>query len=118
MGTKQEGPRGFDMRDAPGSEAAAPEEPGRVPEPPGFTFASLVLSLSTSALMHLGVAPGQESSEGEQKREINRAAASQVIDILEMLREKTRGNLEGDESDLLVRVLHDLHMRYVESAKP
>lgn len=101
---KQEGPRGFEMRDSPesGTEADA-----------GFTFASLVLSLSTSAHMHLGVAPRLEGDDAE-KPEVNLPLAKQVIDILEMLVKKTEGNLDGDEHRLLEQALHDLHMRFVQ----
>ena len=95
---KQEGPRGFEMEEGPGGE--------------GFSFASFVLSLATSALVHLGVAPEGES---EQDAEPNRAAASQVIDILEMLQAKTRGNLDEGEQALLENALHDLRMRFVQS---
>lgn len=109
---KQEGPRGFEMREDPGAQPGIESEEA----PSGFTFASLVLSLSTSALMHLGVAPRLEG-EPEQKPELNLPAARQVIDILEMLAEKTQGNLEGDESKLLEGVLHDLHLRFVEAKR-
>ena len=104
---KQEGPRGFEMRDAQGEPTQAP--------PGSFTFASLVLSLSTSALMHLGMAPRVEGDEeGEASGEADLPLARQSIDILEMLQEKTRGNLDDEEQQLLDRVLHDLHMRFVQ----
>ena len=104
---RQEGPRGFEMREG---------ESEPTPAPPGsFTFASLVLSLSTSALMHLGLAPRLEGGEeDEASGEVDLPLAQQSIDILEMLQEKTRGNLDGEEQQLLDRVLHDLHMRFVQ----
>lgn len=95
---KQEGPRGFEMQEGSGDE--------------GFSFGGFVLSLATSALVHLGVAPEGES---EQDAEPNLAAARQVIDILEMLQAKTRGNLDESEQLLLENALHDLHMRFVQA---
>ena len=82
----------------------------------GSRFASLVLSLSTSALMHMGVAPRGEGEESPAT-EPNLAAAHQVIEILEMLREKTGGNLDADETRMLEQILHDLHLRFVEQKK-
>ena len=105
---KQEGPRGFEMGDGQPDRADA--------APASFTFASLVLSLSTSALMHLGMAPRlEEGAEGETTGEVDLSLAKQSVDILEMLQEKTRGNLDDEERQLLDRVLHDLHMRFVQA---
>ena len=80
---------------------------------PQIDFATFVLSLSHSALMHLGEAPRPETNKVEQ----NLVLAKQDIDILGMLEEKTKGNLSGDEERLLAQVLFDLRMRYVECAK-
>ncbi len=77
-----------------------------------LAFGTLVLSLSSSALVELGVAPppGESSTAAP-----NLPAAQQTIEILEMLREKTRGNLTPDEERLLESVLHDLRLRFVEA---
>lgn len=80
---------------------------------PQIDFATFVLSLSHSALMHLGEAPDPETN----KVEANLPLAKQNIDILGMLEEKTKGNLDGDEERLLAQVLFDLRMRYVECSK-
>ncbi len=80
---------------------------------PQIDFATFVLSLSHSALMHLGEAPHPETNKVEQ----NLPLAKQDIDILGMLDEKTKGNLTGDEERLLAQVLFDLRMRYVERSK-
>ena len=80
---------------------------------PQIDFATFVLSLSHSALMHLGEAPNPETNKVEQ----NLALAKQDIDILGMLDEKTKGNLTGDEERLLAQVLFDLRTRYVERSK-
>jgi len=91
------------------------EEPRRA-EP--ITFGAFVLSLSTSALLNLGVSPGDGidlADVGEPT--IDLALAQQTIDILEMIREKTRGNLESEEQQLIDRALHDLRLRFVEAKK-
>ena len=91
---------------------AAPESaaPGaeRADEP--VTFSTFVLGLSTQALLHLG------EIQNPMTRALERdlGAAKHVIDILGILQEKTRSNLEPGEESLLDSVLYDLRMRYVE----
>lgn len=107
MAGEQGGPRGFRMSDTDESQAL-----------PEMSFATLVLSLSTSALLHLGVAPPAEAGAAPAgPAEPNLPLARQTIDILEILRDKTRGNLDGAEAALLDQVLHDLRMRYVALRK-
>ncbi|HEU4577953.1 MAG TPA: DUF1844 domain-containing protein [Polyangiaceae bacterium] len=88
--------------------ASGPE--GGDQELPAIDFATFVLSLSHSALVHLGDAP--DPSGGPAKRDV--AMAKQTIDLLAVLQEKTEGNLTGEEERLLDQVLYDLRMRYVE----
>ncbi len=76
-------------------------------------FATFVLSLSTSALMHLGAMPAPEGVT----QEVSLALAKQTIDILALLEEKTRGNLTGEEERLLQSALVDLRLRYVQAEK-
>jgi hypothetical protein len=80
---------------------------------PSIDFATFVLSLSHSALMHLGEAPHPETNTVEK----NIPLARQTIDLLGVLEEKTKGNLTGDEERLLHQVLYDLRMRFVESGQ-
>jgi len=80
---------------------------------PRVDFATFVLSLSHSALMHLGVAPNPETGGVEK----DLALARQTIDLIAMLDEKTKGNLTGDEERLIGQILFDLRMRYVELSK-
>jgi hypothetical protein len=83
------------------------------PEMPQLDFATFVLSMSSSALVHLGEVPEPESGQvGE-----NLLAAKQTIDILCMLESKTRGNLTAQESRLLRDMLFELRMKYVQKAK-
>ena len=83
------------------------------PELPKMDFSTFVLSLSHSALVHLGDAPSPDS----EQREPNLVLARQTIDLLEILSEKTSGNLTGEEERLLEHVLFELRMRYVEVSK-
>lgn len=80
---------------------------------PVIDFATFVVSLSHSALTHLGDAPDME--DGATRR--NLPLAKQTIDLLGLLEEKTKGNLDGDEERLLTQVLFDLRMRYLELNK-
>lgn len=78
-----------------------------------ISFAAFLMSLSTEALVHLGEVA--DPSSGRQQRDL--AMAQQLIDILGMLRDKTRGNLDHDEHSLLDAILFDLRMKYVEIAR-
>ena len=128
--------KGFTIRDRrssakpdPGKEEPAraesagktgPGEPGadqgeeKEPELPEINFSSFILSLSTSALMHLG----EVLDPVNQKFEKNLPMAKQNIDMLGMLKEKTRGNLAADEEKLLDHLLADLRWRYVRISRP
>ncbi len=81
---------------------------------PQLDFNAFVLSLGSSALIHLGLAPDPVSKE---KQPANLGLAQQSIDLLALLQEKTRGNLNADEARLLENLLFDLRMRYVETAQ-
>ncbi len=96
---------------APGQEEA--REEGKDIPLPEINFSSFILSLSTSALMHLGEVPDPQ----DQKIEKNLPLAKQSIDILGMLKEKSRGNLNPDEEKLLDHLLADLRWRYIRAAK-
>lgn len=80
---------------------------------PTVDFATFILSLSHSALMHLGEAPHPDDSTVE----VNLPLAKQTIDLLGLLEERTKGNLTGDEERLMTQILFDLRMRYVERSK-
>lgn len=77
---------------------------------PLVNFTNFVLSLSTSALFHFGDFPETEGGKPEK----NLPAVKQTIDILDMLHEKTKGNLDKSENDLIQGVLYELKMRYVK----
>ena len=77
---------------------------------PPVNFTNFVLSLSTSALFHFG---DFAESEGAAPQK-NLPAVKQTIDILDMLNEKTKGNLDQNESSLIQGILYELKMRYVK----
>jgi hypothetical protein len=79
-------------------------------------FSTFVLSLGTSALYQLGEI-GDSESKAEGPVEPNLPIARQTIDTLEMLQDKTRGNLTDTESKLVESILYELHMRFVEARK-
>jgi hypothetical protein len=82
-------------------------------ELPALDFVTFVVSMSHSALLHLGDAPDPATG----MREKNLPLARQTIDLLAVLQEKTRGNLSGDEERVLSQAIYDLRMRFVEVAK-
>jgi hypothetical protein len=77
---------------------------------PEVTFSSFVLSLSTTVMYHLGDFPDPATNKTEK----NLAAAKQTIDMLNMIKIKTAGNLDIDEKELLEGILYELMMRYVK----
>lgn len=77
---------------------------------PAIDFATFVLSLSHSALVHLGDAP--DPAGGHQR--VDTLMAKQTIELLGLLQEKTTGNLTGKEERLLDQVIFDLRARVVE----
>ncbi len=82
---------------------------------PKVDFSTFVLSLGTTALYQMGVMPDSHSGE---KIEADPLIAQQTIDTLEMLREKTLGNLEEEERKLIDSLLYELRMRFVELGRP
>ncbi|MCB9555609.1 MAG: DUF1844 domain-containing protein [Deltaproteobacteria bacterium] len=79
---------------------------------PQIDFSTFILSLGTSAMVHLGEGP---DPDGQQHRELG--LAKQTIDLLALLREKTEGNRTEHESKLLDELLYDLRLRFVHASK-
>jgi hypothetical protein len=95
-------------------ETLPPEsEPEQTAELPEISFANLILSLSTSALIQLG----EIQDPMTQKNEKNLPLAKQTVDLISLLQEKTKGNLTPDEEKLMENVLYDLRMRYVKATR-
>ena len=97
--------------DPPAAEPAKPGKPGAALPP--VEFATFVLSLGSSALMHLG----EVERPGTGATEKNLPMAKHSIDILSMLEQKTKGNLSAPEAQLLENLLFDLRLRYVEATR-
>lgn len=91
--------------------------PGKEPTAEGatapITFSSFVVGLTTQALVFLGVVPAPEGS-GLKK---DAAQAAAIIAVLEMLAQKTKGNLEQQEAKLVEEALFELRTRYVEETR-
>ena len=81
-------------------------------EEQGLSFTAFVLSLASTAAIHFGDLPGPQSG---QTAEPNLDAASQMIEILALLDQKTRGNLTAEERQVLDHVLYELRLRFVEA---
>jgi hypothetical protein len=80
---------------------------------PPVDFHTFVLSLGSSALLHLGEI--ENPNDGASQKDL--PLAKHTIDILVMLEEKTRGNLSTAEERLMESLLYDLRLRYVEAMK-
>jgi hypothetical protein len=83
------------------------------PHPPHVDFGTFVLSLGSSALVHLGEIQHPETAEAKE----NLALARQTIDLLAMLQEKTKGNLTEPEARFLSDLLADLRLKFVEKSR-
>jgi hypothetical protein len=80
---------------------------------PEINLTNFLLSLSTSILIQLGEVQDPMTNQIEK----NLSNAKQTIDLLGMLREKTKGNLTPDEEKLFENLLYDLRMRYVRATR-
>jgi hypothetical protein len=76
---------------------------------PEISFSSLIFSLSSAAFVNLGAIPDPNTGKVER----NLPLVKQTIDLLDLLREKTRNNLSPEEETLFDHLLYDLRMAYV-----
>ena len=79
---------------------------------PEITFTGFILSLATTAAVHFGDIADPNTGE---RSEPNLHAAQQLIDIIAMLQEKTKGNLIEPEERLIDDLLYELRLRYVQA---
>jgi hypothetical protein len=99
----------------PEAQAAEPRQDEKAQGPsteqsfPELNFSTFVFSLGTSAMYHFGDFPDPVTKKAERNLE----AAKQTVDILAILKDKTKGNLSEDEERLLESLLYELRMRYV-----
>jgi hypothetical protein len=97
--------KGETKEEAPGEEAE------RTPLPE-VNFTSLIISLSSSALFHIGEIADPQTAE--KKKDL--PVAKHAIDTIGMLKEKTKGNLTDEERQFVENILTDLRWRYVNAA--
>ena len=76
-------------------------------------FSTFVLSLASSAMLHLGKVPDPSG----QALAPNLSLAKQTIEMLEMIKHKTTGNLNPEEASLLDKLLHDVRLAYVHESQ-
>jgi hypothetical protein len=101
-----------ERRDKGGEEGAGgAEDQSGAGAMPKVDFSTFVLSLGTTALYQMGLVADPASGETV---EADPLVAQQTVDTLEMLREKTRGNLDEEERKLIDSLLYELRMRFVE----
>ena len=80
---------------------------------PELSFTAFVVSLATTAAIHLG---DLEDPATGKKSDGNLEGAAQMIEILGLLEQKTRGNLTAEERQMLEQILYELRMRFVEAS--
>lgn len=89
-----------------------------IDSPPAGTapinFTAFVLGLASTALIHMGATPHPDTGSIQR----DEALARQSLDLLAMLKEKTRGNLTPDEERLFSTLLTDLRLKFVGAAPP
>ncbi len=90
-----------------------PEASPSVPVPP-VTFSSFVISLGSSSLMLMG----EQLDPQQPSMPVNLPQAKEIIDLLSVLEDKTKGNLTSDEQTVLRDMLYALRMKYVTLASP
>lgn len=75
------------------------------------TFSSFVVSLGGTAMEHMGLSPHPEAQPK------NLALARQTIDLIGLLQEKTKGNLDEEEQTLIDSLLYELRLKWTEASK-
>ncbi|CUS33497.1 DUF1844 domain-containing protein [Candidatus Nitrospira nitrificans] len=96
------------------TSAAASTEPAQAPPAPPVTFSSFVISLGSSSLMLMG----EQLDLNQAPIPVNLPQAKEIIDLLSVLEDKTKGNLTPDEQTVLRDMLYALRMKYVTLASP
>jgi len=79
---------------------------------PAVTFSGFVLTLATTAAVHFGDIPDPNTGE---RGELNLPAAGQMIELITMIQERTKGNLIEPEERLLDDLLYELRLRFVQA---
>jgi hypothetical protein len=93
--------------ESPEQKQTEPSAPGGTP--PKIDFPSYILSYYTQGLVLVGEVPNPYTNKKEEDLD----GARHIIDILEMLQEKTKGNLAKEEQQLVESVLYELRMKFM-----
>ncbi len=121
-GKEDEKKQGFTVTDRrtvadDGAPPSTADDPPPVSGPAGgyppIDFHTFILSLGSSALLHMGELDSPDGRPGE----VDLPLAKHTIDVIAMLEEKTKGNLTPPEANLVESLLYDLRLRYVEKSK-
>lgn len=96
--------KGFTMQDHGGV-------PGPGGKMPAVNFSTFILSLYSTALVELGEIEDPTTGAKGKNLDLGR----QTIDMIVMLEEKTRGNLDNDEANLIKSLIHEVRMAYVRA---
>ncbi len=99
---------------ATSSAAASPVAPSRESPAAPVTFSSFVISLGSSSLMLMG----EQLDPHQAPMPVNLPQAKEIIDLLSVLEDKTKGNLTSEEQAVLRDMLYALRMKYVTLASP
>ncbi|HID02131.1 MAG TPA: DUF1844 domain-containing protein [Desulfobacterales bacterium] len=99
-------------QDCPCGDGQVPDQEGKCVMPE-VTFMAFIMSLNTSAIFHLGGIADPETGE----KLIDFSLARHAIDTLVLLQEKTKGNLDNDEAEMLKNLLYEVKMRFVQVVK-
>lgn len=112
-----QGPQGesqtMDPQETTPEQATDSNDKPNAQEPPPMDFLTFIMSLANTAILQMGLAPAPEGQPVAK----DLTGAKQLIDIIGILEEKTKGNLTEEESKILTDTLFQLRMAYVEASK-
>ncbi len=101
------------LKEATPSDAEQ-NEPSHTHQVPPVSFSSFIISLGSSSLMLMG----EQLDPQQPSIPVNLPQAKEIIDLLSVLEDKTKGNLTSDEQTVLRDMLYALRMKYVTLAPP
>jgi len=115
---KKEGKKGYTFTDKRGQdkETEPVHEVNKEPQGesiPKIDFPTLIMSFASASMISMGLVPDPVTGEIQK----NLLIAQQNIDVISLLREKTRGNVTQDEERLMEQILYELRMHYIEALK-
>lgn len=96
-------------------KSAPPKKGSTQQDPfPKVDFTTFIFSISSAAFMGLGMIPSGGEKHSGSEGKVNLDLVRQNIDLLELMQEKTKGNLSSDEAKLLEHLLFEIRMRFLE----